>query len=79
MQVRWELLGLEDVVKPSEFSLGVKGALYPFRQGNRSRLKGQLSMSLTFDLPPMFSLIPEDVRRDVAETVRPIICLFYVL
>ncbi|KAK1421912.1 hypothetical protein QVD17_24637 [Tagetes erecta] len=67
--VRWELLGLEDIVKPSEFSLGVKGALYPFRQGNRSRLKGQLSMSITFDLPPVLSLIPEDVRRDVAETV----------
>ncbi|KAJ0457375.1 hypothetical protein HanIR_Chr15g0772991 [Helianthus annuus] len=67
--VRWELLGLEDIVKPSEFSLGVKGALYPSRQGNRSRLKGQLSMSITFDLPPVLSLIPEDVRRDVAETV----------
>ncbi|KAK9054012.1 hypothetical protein SSX86_025087 [Deinandra increscens subsp. villosa] len=67
--VRWELLGLEDIVKPSEFSLGVKGALYPYRQGNRSRLKGQLSMSITFDLPPVLSLIPEDVRRDVAETV----------
>ncbi|KAL8233985.1 hypothetical protein R6Q59_020085 [Mikania micrantha] len=67
--VRWELLGLEDIVKPSEFSLGVKGALYPYRQGNRSRLKGQLSMSIAFDLPPVLSLIPEDVRRDVAEAV----------
>ncbi|KAI7728896.1 hypothetical protein M8C21_005601, partial [Ambrosia artemisiifolia] len=66
--VRWELLGLEDIVKPSEFSLGVKGALYPYRQGDRSRLKGQLSMSITFDLPPVLSLIPEDVRRDVAQT-----------
>ncbi|XP_024977859.1 uncharacterized protein LOC112515335 isoform X2 [Cynara cardunculus var. scolymus] len=67
--VRWELQGLEDVLKPSEFTLGVKGALYPYRQGNLSRLRGQLTMSITFELPPVLSLIPEDVRRDVAQTV----------
>ncbi|KAI3768556.1 hypothetical protein L2E82_19341 [Cichorium intybus] len=67
--IRWELHGLEDIVKPSEFSLGVKGALYPYRQGNLSRLKGQLTMSITFELPPVLSLIPEDVRKDVAESV----------
>ncbi|XP_024977860.1 uncharacterized protein LOC112515335 isoform X3 [Cynara cardunculus var. scolymus] len=68
-EVRWELQGLEDVLKPSEFTLGVKGALYPYRQGNLSRLRGQLTMSITFELPPVLSLIPEDVRRDVAQTV----------
>ncbi|KAL7606950.1 uncharacterized protein LOC111893917 [Lactuca sativa] len=67
--IRWELHGLEDIVKPSEFSLGVKGALYPFRQGNLSRLKGQLTLTITFELPPVLGLIPEDVRRDVAQTV----------
>ncbi|KAL4581794.1 hypothetical protein LXL04_006322 [Taraxacum kok-saghyz] len=67
--VRWELQGLEDIVKPSEFSLDVKGALYPYRQGNLNRLKGQLTMTIAFDLPPVFALIPEDVRRDVANTV----------
>ncbi|KAJ9562140.1 hypothetical protein OSB04_007300 [Centaurea solstitialis] len=67
--VRWELQGLEDVLKPSEFTLRVKGALYPYRQGNLSRLRGQLTMSITFELPPVLSLIPEDVRRDVAQTV----------
>ncbi|GKD64490.1 hypothetical protein Tco_1306598, partial [Tanacetum coccineum] len=69
--VRWELLGLEDIVRPSVFSLGVNGTSYACRQENSSRLKSQLSMSMTFDLPPVLSFIPEDVHRNVAETVRP--------
>ncbi|GJS60536.1 putative pentatricopeptide repeat-containing protein, mitochondrial-like protein [Tanacetum coccineum] len=67
--VQWELHGLEDIVRPSVFSLSVNGTLYPCRQENNSRLKGQLSMSMTFDLPPVLSFIPEDVRRNVAETL----------
>ncbi|XP_047322680.1 uncharacterized protein LOC124926491 [Impatiens glandulifera] len=67
--VRWELKGLDNVFKPSEFSLNVKGALYPDRRGGRSRLKGQLQLSISFVLPPVLALVPEDVRRDVAETV----------
>ncbi|CAA0828399.1 Protein of unknown function (DUF1997 [Striga hermonthica] len=67
--VRWELQGLDDMLRPSQFSLGVKGALYPDRRGPRTRLKGQLQMSITFDLPPVLALIPEDVRRNVAESV----------
>ncbi|GER45828.1 hypothetical protein STAS_22827 [Striga asiatica] len=67
--VRWELQGLDDMLKPSQFSLGVKGALYPDRRGPRTRLKGQLQMSITFVLPPVLALIPEDVRRNVAESV----------
>ncbi|KAL0377562.1 UNVERIFIED_CONTAM: hypothetical protein Sradi_3061700 [Sesamum radiatum] len=67
--IRWELQGLDDMLKPSQFSLGVKGALYPDRRGPRSRLKGQLQMSISFVLPPMLALVPEDIRRDVAESV----------
>ncbi|XP_030547936.1 uncharacterized protein LOC115753461 isoform X2 [Rhodamnia argentea] len=37
---RWELQGLDSILKPSHFVLGVKGALYPDRRGTRSRLKG---------------------------------------
>ncbi|KAK4417640.1 hypothetical protein Salat_2176700 [Sesamum alatum] len=67
--IRWELQGLDDMLKPSQFSLGVKGALYPDRRGPRSRLKGQLQMSISFVLPPMLALVPEDIRRDVADSV----------
>ncbi|OIT06475.1 PREDICTED: uncharacterized protein LOC109211542 [Nicotiana attenuata] len=67
--IRWELQGLDDALKPSQFSLDVKGSLYPDRNGPRSRLRGQLQMSISFVLPPMLALVPEDVRRDVAETV----------
>ncbi|KAL8475733.1 hypothetical protein ACS0TY_028406 [Phlomoides rotata] len=67
--IRWELQGLDEMLKPSQFSLSVKGALYPDRRGSRSRLKGQLQMSISFILPAMLALIPEDIRRDVAESV----------
>ncbi|TMW91840.1 hypothetical protein EJD97_013824 [Solanum chilense] len=67
--IRWELQGLDDVLKPSEFSLGVKGSLYPDRNGPRTRLKGQLQMSISFVLPHVLALVPEAVRRDVAESV----------
>ncbi|XP_022843664.1 uncharacterized protein LOC111367165 isoform X1 [Olea europaea var. sylvestris] len=67
--IRWELQGLDDMLKPSQFSLGVKGALYPDRSGPRSRLKGQLQMSISFVLPPLLALVPENVRRDVSESI----------
>ncbi|RVW80868.1 hypothetical protein CK203_037291 [Vitis vinifera] len=68
----WELQGLDDLLKPSHFSLGVKGALYPERQAMQSRLKGQLEMSISFVLPPVLALVPEDGLRSVAESVRPL-------
>lgn len=77
VQIRWELHGLDEMLKPSQFSLSVKGALYPDRGGARSRLKGQLQMSISFVLPPMLALIPEDIRRDVAESVRHLSALFF--
>ncbi|KAF2313593.1 hypothetical protein GH714_012322 [Hevea brasiliensis] len=66
---RWQLEGLDNVLEPSHFSLGVKGALYADRLGARTRLKGQLEMNITFVLPPVLALIPEDIRRNVAELV----------
>lgn len=71
MQIRWELQGLDDILKPSEFSLCVKGSFYPDRHGAESQLKGQLQMDINFDLPPVVSWIPEDVRFRVVESVRP--------
>ncbi|XP_073278179.1 uncharacterized protein [Primulina huaijiensis] len=68
-EVRWELQGLDDMLKPSQFSLGVNGALYSYRHGPRTRLKGQLSMSISFVLPAVLGLVPENIRRDVAESV----------
>ncbi|KAJ0042356.1 hypothetical protein Pint_19181 [Pistacia integerrima] len=65
----WELRGLDTVLEPSQFSLGVKGALYSDSRGPRSRLKGQLEMNISFILPPALALIPEDVRRNIAESV----------
>lgn len=67
--VRWELQGLDDVMKPAHFSLGVKGALYTDRRGVRSRLKGQLEMKISVVLPQMLSLVPEDLLRSVSESV----------
>ncbi|XP_071912588.1 uncharacterized protein [Coffea arabica] len=67
--IRWELQGLDDVLKPSHFSLGVKGILYPDRRGPRTRLTGTLQINMSFILPAALSLIPEEVRREVAESV----------
>ncbi|KAK9741102.1 hypothetical protein RND81_03G081700 [Saponaria officinalis] len=67
--VRWELQGLDDAAKPTQFSLGVKGALYPDRRGLRTRLKGQLEMTISVILPPMLTLVPEYMLRSVSETV----------
>ncbi|OVA08954.1 Exonuclease [Macleaya cordata] len=66
---KWELQGLDTVLEPSHFTLGVRGALYPDRRGIRSRLKGQLEMSISFVLPPMLAVVPEDALSGVAEAV----------
>ncbi|KAL3526545.1 hypothetical protein ACH5RR_011201 [Cinchona calisaya] len=67
--IRWELQGLDDVLKPSHFSLEVEGVLYPDRRGPRTRLRGRLQMAISFILPAVLSLIPEEVRQQVAESV----------
>ncbi|XP_028080943.1 uncharacterized protein LOC114282462 isoform X2 [Camellia sinensis] len=67
--IRWELQGLDDFLKPSEFTLGVKGALYSDRRESLSRLKIQLKMSISFVLPAVLALVPEDVHRGIVESV----------
>ncbi|KAH0918600.1 hypothetical protein HID58_026260 [Brassica napus] len=56
-------------MEPSDFSLGVKGALYPDRRGMNTRLRGQLEMNISFVLPPVLELVPKDVRRNLANVV----------
>lgn len=68
--MRWKLKGLDRVMEPSDFSLEVKGALYPDRRGKQTRLRGQLEMNISFVLPPVLELVPEDVRRNLANAVR---------
>ncbi|KAL2924433.1 hypothetical protein RDABS01_019391 [Bienertia sinuspersici] len=68
-EVRWELQGLDNVVPPSHFTLRIHGTLYPDRRGAKSRLKGQLEIHISVILPPGLSLIPEDVRQSVSESV----------
>lgn len=62
------------MLEPSHFSLNVKGVLYSRKLGTKSRLKGKLEMSISFVQPPVLDFVPEDVRRGVAETVRPQLC-----
>lgn len=68
--MKWELQWLGQVMKPSHFTLGVQGALYPDRGGRHTRLKGRLEMNISFVLPSVLMLVPEDVRRNVANAVR---------
>ncbi|CAH2079884.1 unnamed protein product [Thlaspi arvense] len=68
-EIKWELQGLDRVMEPSDFTLGVKGALYPDRGGRHTRLKGRLEMNISFVLPSVLTLVPEDVSRNVANAV----------
>ncbi|KAI8534023.1 hypothetical protein RHMOL_Rhmol10G0056000 [Rhododendron molle] len=68
-ETRWELQGLDNILKLSEFSLCVTGSLYPERRGARSRMKFQLQMNISSVVPPALSLVPEDVRFGVVELV----------
>ena len=71
MQTRWELLGLDNVLKSSDLSVSVKGALYPDRRGAQSRIKNQFELNLSFLLPPTLAFVPEDVSRGIGVSVRP--------
>ncbi|KAJ3673387.1 hypothetical protein LUZ60_006761 [Juncus effusus] len=65
----WELQGLESAYKPTDFSLRVKGLLYPKRGGVLCSLKGDLEISISCILPPALALIPDNILRPVAESV----------
>ncbi|KAK6913290.1 Protein of unknown function DUF1997 [Dillenia turbinata] len=66
---RWELKGLESMFKPTNFVLGVNGILYPDRRQARTRLKGQLEMSISASLPPVLAMVNDRVLQGVAESV----------
>lgn len=79
MQIRWDIQGLDEIIKSSHFSLGADGALYPDRHGKENRLKGQLQIRMSFVHPPVLDFVPEDIRRDVAESVRPSIQIYFLI
>ncbi|CAN8233080.1 unnamed protein product [Cochlearia groenlandica] len=66
---KWELKGLDRVMRPSDFILGVQGALYPDRRGRHTRLKGRLETNISIVLPSVLALVPEDVRRNMANAI----------
>lgn len=66
---RWKLGGLDYVLQPSDFVLGVRGALYSEKYGVKSRLKGQMEMTISFVLPPALAVIPEDILKSIGHAV----------
>lgn len=64
----YKLNGLDSNAMPSHLALTVRGTLYPQREGKKS-LKGHVEMSVGFDLPPVFALVPEGIIKGVGETV----------
>ncbi|GLJ51127.1 hypothetical protein SUGI_1088370 [Cryptomeria japonica] len=66
---RWDLRGLDYILKPSDFELGVRGVLYSEKYGVASRLKAQMEMSISFVLPPALAVVPEDVLKGIGHSV----------
>ncbi|KAE8787098.1 hypothetical protein D1007_38975 [Hordeum vulgare] len=64
----YELKGLQRDAMPSHMALTVRGTLYPQPEGRRS-LRGQVEMSVGFNLPPVLALVPEPIIRGVGDTV----------
>ncbi|KAJ1398735.1 hypothetical protein SESBI_30829 [Sesbania bispinosa] len=68
--VRWELQGLNTFyMDPYNFSLDVKGCIYPERRGTRSWLKNQMEMRIKFCVSPSLAFVPEKVLHDAIELV----------
>lgn len=70
MQTEWELSGLDSGYAPDSFDLGVRGSLYADRSRRASRMKGHLEIAITCVLPPALRIVPDNVLRGVAESVR---------
>ncbi|VFQ68559.1 unnamed protein product [Cuscuta campestris] len=63
---------MEGLLKQTRFELGVEGVVYPVRKGSikgSSRMKGELVMSITFDPPSAFALIPQNFHNDAAQLI----------
>nr|VDD61617.1 unnamed protein product [Brassica oleracea] len=52
-------------MEPSDFSLGVKGALYPDRRGKNTKLRDQIEMKISFVLPPVLELVLTSLVENV--------------
>lgn len=66
---KWELRGLDYVMKPSDFSLNIKGVLFSEQRGVSSRLRGHLQMSVEMSTPPSLALIPQDILKSIGKAV----------
>ncbi|KAJ4793891.1 hypothetical protein LUZ62_045137 [Rhynchospora pubera] len=66
---KWELRGLQSSFIPSEFTVCVKGTVYPERKEKQSLLKGHLEMSVSLVRPPLLTLVPDNVLQGMAETI----------
>ncbi|KAJ1687118.1 hypothetical protein LUZ63_018508 [Rhynchospora breviuscula] len=66
---KWELRGLQSSSIPSDFTLCVKGTVYPERKEKQSLLKGHLEIGISLVRPPLLSLVPDNVLQGMAETI----------
>lgn len=66
---KWDLRGLDYVLKPSDFVLNINGVLFSEKRGASSRLKGHLKMSVKFAVPPSLTMVPQEVFKSVGEAV----------
>ncbi|CAF2057822.1 unnamed protein product [Brassica oleracea var. botrytis] len=57
-------------MEPSDFSLGVKGALYPDRIGKNTKLRDQIEMNISFVLPPVLELVLTSLVENVKHKVN---------
>lgn len=69
LQTRWQLRELETIFQPTSFSLGIEGTLFSDKNGPQSRLKGQMTLSISCILPPAMSIVPEEIVKGVTESV----------
>lgn len=66
---KWQLRGLDYVLKPSDFVLSINGILFSEKRGASSRLRGHLTMNVKFAIPPSLSMIPHEAFKSVGEAV----------
>ncbi|KAL6136515.1 hypothetical protein ACLB2K_061810 [Fragaria x ananassa] len=69
-KTRWELEGLPDKYRPRDFSISVKGTIYPDRQqGKQSRLRTQLEVIVSFIVSPLLGWVPHSVMHSLTESL----------
>ncbi|XP_057740786.1 uncharacterized protein LOC130957943 [Arachis stenosperma] len=63
--LRWELQGIVS----RDFTLDVRGTLYPERKGNHSWLSNEMEMKMSFCSSPAIALIPDSVLQEAMQLV----------